>query len=189
MRGGESRDIDRVVARIAIDRDGVGTQAGVEKSPMTSKVSPPAVPLAAGSTPLMRISSISSSSAMIDAAFVPLRVTMISVAAASGGPSIAGHAQEGRTGVDPVGLAAGIAVDHEGVAGAAFRAAVHNVATIGRSRRALAFQMIVSSPASPLMVSAPRLPLALTTKSSMKKLSPPSQSPFAVKRMADSGPI
>ena len=54
----------------------------VEKSPTMLKVSPgpapPVVPL--GSTLLMRISSISRSSAMIDAAFVPLRVITISVA-------------------------------------------------------------------------------------------------------------
>ncbi len=48
---------------------------------MTLKVSPPAHRRPAGSTPLMRISSISRSSPMTDAKFVPLRVMTISVAA------------------------------------------------------------------------------------------------------------
>jgi hypothetical protein len=50
-----------------------------EKSPMARNVSPAPAPPAApvGSTPLMRISSMSRSSAMIEVKFVPFRVMMI----------------------------------------------------------------------------------------------------------------
>jgi hypothetical protein len=49
-----------------------------EKSPMISTLSPPKVPVAEGSKPLIRISSISDSSAMTLANAVPPRVMTIS---------------------------------------------------------------------------------------------------------------
>ena len=111
----------------------LGRRLVAEKSPINSNVSPAATPPDAdGSTPLMRISSISSSSAITDAVFVPLRVTTISVSASR--PPIPA-AQGRRPGVDAVGFRRCVAVYDERVAGRPFGTAIDDVTAIGRRRR------------------------------------------------------
>ena len=106
-----------------------------EKSPMILKVSPPAAPLVPdGSTPLMRISSIS-----VEFGddrwqrWSPLRV----IDDLGGGVEAARLPQRDRTpprcrcGRSPPSIAG----DDEGVAGGAFGSAIDHVTAIGRSRR------------------------------------------------------
>ena len=96
--------------------------------------------------------------------------------------------------VDAVGLRRGIAVDDERVAGRAFGAAVDDVAAVGRRRR-IGVPEIVSSPASPLMVSTPALrPGTVTLIGEVVDVEvvatiPMLPSPAVRKRMAELAPI
>ena len=108
-----------------------------EKSPTISKVSPPGAAVGpAGSTPLMRISSISRELGDDDRALVAVAGDDDLGGRGEAGPERCRQrpAQAARR-VDAVGLGRGVAVDHEGVAGGAFGSAVDEVAAVGRSRR------------------------------------------------------
>ena len=133
----ESRDVDGVITGLAIDGDGVEAQAGTREvtEDLEGVAAPAPPPAPEGSTPLMRISSISLSSAMTLAKAVPPRVMTISVAPPKAAEVVAGNRIPGLQRIDAVGLAGGIAGDDEGVADGAFGAAVDDVTAIGWSRR------------------------------------------------------
>ena len=158
MGRSQRRDVDRVVTRLAVDRDGVQPQAGLEKSPIdVERVARPRTPcrparVDAVDADLLDLPQLGDDRRGIRAVArdhdLRRAVEHIRVVSRKRIP--------GRPGVDAVGLARGVAVDHEGIAETAFRAAVDHVAAVGRHALALAFQMNVSSPASPLRVSFAR---------------------------------